>query len=248
MNNSVTVILPGVVVAASALLVFLVDMFSDRKAILGWIASAGLVSAAAVAVGQWLTLGEGIRFNAREPELGFTAMVALDKYALFCVLLFSAVGVLTIMLADAYMSRRRDARGEFYGLLLLIITGMIGMGVSNDIIAFFVSFELMSLPTYVLAGFIRARQALRRGGHQVLRQRRLRLRDPALRPGAALRRDRLDELRQHRGEPQQPGAGRRERRPHAGARPHRRRVRVQDLGRAVPQLGAGRLRRRSRHR
>ena len=31
---------------------------------------------------------------------------------------------------------------------------MIGMAISTDIIAFFVSFELMSLPTYVLAGYI----------------------------------------------------------------------------------------------
>ena len=37
---------------------------------------------------------------------------------------------------------------------MLIITGMIGMVISNDLIAFFVSFELMSLPTYVLAGYL----------------------------------------------------------------------------------------------
>jgi len=74
------------------------------------------------------------------------------------VLLFAVIGVLTIMLSDAYMSRRRDARGEFYGLLLLVITGMIGMAISTDIIALFVSFELMSLPTYVLAGFVRGNE------------------------------------------------------------------------------------------
>ena len=58
------------------------------------------------------------------------------------------------MLSDAYLAKRQAARGEFYGLLLLIVTGMIGMAISTDIIAFFVSFELMSLPTYVLAGYI----------------------------------------------------------------------------------------------
>ena len=53
-NNTVTVILPGVVIAATALLVFLVDMFVRRKEILAWVAAAGLVAAAAVALGQWL--------------------------------------------------------------------------------------------------------------------------------------------------------------------------------------------------
>jgi len=81
-------------------------------------------------------------------------MVSLDKYALFCVVLFAGIGVATIMLSDAYLARRKAARGEFYGLLMLVITGMIGMVVSTDIVAFFVSFELMSLPTYVLAGYL----------------------------------------------------------------------------------------------
>jgi len=81
-------------------------------------------------------------------------MIGHDHFSIYAVVLFCAVGVLAVMLADAYLAKRRAARGEFYGLLLLIITGMIGMAVSTDIIAFFVSFELMSLPTYVLAGYI----------------------------------------------------------------------------------------------
>src|SRR5665811_86688 len=153
-NNAVVVILPGVVVAVGALVVFLVDLFVARKAVLAWIAAAGLIAGAAVAVGQWISVSNGLHFNAREPQTGFAGMVSLDKYALFCVVLFAGIGVATIMLSDAYLARRKAARGEFYGLLLLVITGMIGMVVSTDIIAFFVSFELMSLPTYVLAGYL----------------------------------------------------------------------------------------------
>lgn len=165
-NNTVTVILPGVVVAGTALLVFLVDMFVRRKEVLPWLSAAGLVAAAAVATGQWLRVddvgalwrwpgGGAALFGGRSPEAGFGAMVALDKYAFFCTLLFCAVGVLTVMLSDAYIKQRRPAMGEFYGLLLLVIAGMIGMAVAIDVIALFVAFELMSLPTYVLAGFLR---------------------------------------------------------------------------------------------
>jgi NADH-quinone oxidoreductase subunit N len=153
-NNAVVVILPGVVVAAGALVVFLVDLFVMRKAVLAWIAAAGLIAGASVAVGQWISVSSGLHFNAREPEAGFAGMVSLDKYALFCVVLFVGIGVATIMLSDAYLARRKAARGEFYGLLMLVICGMIGMVVSTDVVAFFVSFELMSLPTYVLAGYL----------------------------------------------------------------------------------------------
>ncbi len=154
-NNSLAIILPGVVVALAAVAVFAVDLVTSRKSVLAWVASAGLIAAAAVAVGQWLALPDPSQDGGgRDPEVGFAGMVALDKYAVFCVVLFAVIGILSIMLSDSYLARRRAARGEFYGLLLLAITGMIGMAVSTDLIAFFISFELMSLPTYVLAGYL----------------------------------------------------------------------------------------------
>ena len=153
-NNSIAIILPGVIVALTAAVVFIVDLFITRKAALAWIAATGLVVAAAAALGQWVRFSGGTVFFGRRPELGFAGMVSFDKYALYAIVLFAVVGVVTIMLADAYLARRNASRGEFYGLLLLVITGMIGMVQSADVIAFFVSFELMSLPTYVLAGYI----------------------------------------------------------------------------------------------
>ncbi len=144
---------PCVVLALAAAAVFAVDLFVERKAALAWLAGAGLLGAAAVAVGQWLAMADGVA-GGQSPEVGFAGMVALDEYALFGVVLFAAIGVLTIMLSDSYLARRRAARGEFYGLLLLVVTGMVGMVASTDIIMFFISFELMSLPTYVLAGYL----------------------------------------------------------------------------------------------
>ena len=153
-NLSISVILPLIVIAAGGLLVVLADLVLSQKRVLAWIAAGGLVAGAAVAVGQWISNQGGISLDGREPESGFAGMVAMDKFGLFCTVLFAVIGVLTIMVADGYLERRSAARGEFYGLLLIIITGMVGMAVSTDVIAFFVSFELMSLPTYVLAGFI----------------------------------------------------------------------------------------------
>ena len=153
-NNAITIILPGIVIAVAAIVVFLVDLFTARKGVLAWLAAAGLIAGAAVAVGQWATFSGGLGFSGRKPLAGFASMVGNDKYAAFCVVLFAFIGVMTIMLSDAYLARRKAARGEFYGLLLLVVCGMIGLVVSTVVIAFFVSFELMSLPTSVLAGYI----------------------------------------------------------------------------------------------
>ncbi len=163
-GNTVSVILPGVVVAGAAIVVFLADLFLKRKGALAWIAVAGLLSGASVAIGQWgqWTAGfavwrvftGGLKFGRIDAVVGFAGMIGHDRYALYAVVLFCGIGVLSVLLSDAYLAKRQAARGEFYGLLLLIVTGMIGMAISTDVIAFFVSFELMSLPTYVLAGYI----------------------------------------------------------------------------------------------
>jgi NADH-quinone oxidoreductase subunit N len=169
MNNSITVILPAAIVAAAAVLVLLVDALGGARkgAMLAWVAAAGLVVAAAVAVAQWTTWkggfavwrlvsGGGLVTNGRAQVYGFDRMVRLDLYGLFFTILFCAVGVLTIMLSDGYLAQHKVKPGEFYALLLFVIAGMIGMAVSTDLIALLVSFELMSLPSYVLAGMLRA--------------------------------------------------------------------------------------------
>ncbi len=156
-ENDVTLILPGLIVAGTALVVLAVDLVVTRKAVLAWVACGGLVAAAAVALGQWMRLEDGVlTFAGREPQAGFNGMIGLDRYALYAVLLFCGIGVVTVLLSDAYITRHHDPHGEFYGLLLLIIVGMIGMAMSTDLITLYISFELMSLPTYVLAGSLRA--------------------------------------------------------------------------------------------
>ncbi|NLG64955.1 MAG: hypothetical protein GX537_05055, partial [Actinobacteria bacterium] len=154
---SIGTILPVVMVAGSAVTVLVADLFvpAARKGLLAWVAAAGLVVSMAVAVGQWLRVDEGIRVHREQVRMGFADMVAMDQYALFFVLLFCTVGVLAILLSDAYLAARSSARGEFYVLLLLVVAGMIGMAISTDTIALFISFELMSLPTYVMAGWMR---------------------------------------------------------------------------------------------
>ena len=167
MNNSIYLILPLVIVVIAAVAVLVADAFvGQRSRLIAWLAAGGLVVAGAVAVGQWTTwtggaalwrlFDGGLTMNARQGQYGFSGMVRLDLYGLFFTVLFCGIGVLTIMLSDGYLAQHRIRPGEFYGLLLLIIAGMIGMAISTDLIALLVSFELMSLPSYVLAGVMRS--------------------------------------------------------------------------------------------
>ena len=83
---------------------------------LAWVAAAGLVVAAAVAVAQWTTwqgggalwrvFTGGLAMNART-GVRLQRMVRLDQYGLFFTVLFCAIGVLTIMLSDDYLDAAR---------------------------------------------------------------------------------------------------------------------------------------------
>ena len=167
MNNSIHVVLPAVIVVATAVIVMFVDLFATfGKKAPAWVAATGLVVAGVVAAAQWTTwkggfavwrvFSGGLVMNGRQGEYGFNGTVRLDLYGLFFTILFCGIGVLTIMLSDGYLAQHRVGRGEFYALLLLVTSGMIGMAISTDLIALLVSFELMSLPTYVLAGILRS--------------------------------------------------------------------------------------------
>src|SRR5665647_1462536 len=102
-NNTITVILPGVVIAVA------VGQWGQ------WTAGFAV----------WRVFSGGLVFGRREAVVGFAGMIGHDRYALYAVVLFAAIGVLTVLLSDAYLAQRQAARGEFYGLLLLIVTGMI---------------------------------------------------------------------------------------------------------------------------
>jgi NADH-quinone oxidoreductase subunit N len=164
MTNEIRVILPGIIVVLTAVVVLFADAWSPRrKGPLAWIASLGMGLAAAVAVSQWYLVWKGGwsvwrvftggvgRMHDTE-RFVFVGAVQFDRYGLFFTVLFCGAGIVTVLLSNTYLRRHEVKLGEFYALLLLIIAGMIGMAVSRDLITLLVSFELMSLPTYVLAG------------------------------------------------------------------------------------------------
>lgn len=60
-----------------------------------------------------------------------------------------ALGALFVLMSHAEQAESRTA-AEFYGMLLLIIAGMMLVSAANDLILLFLALELISVPTYVL--------------------------------------------------------------------------------------------------
>jgi NADH-quinone oxidoreductase subunit N len=141
-------ILPELVVVATACLVLGLDPITpaSRKDGLAWLSLGALA----------ICLG----FTASQMNDGrvqvFSDLVVIDPYACFWKLLLYLVTGLTILLSLPYLKAERLNLGEYYGFVLLALSGMMVMVSAADLLTIYLGMELMSLSLYVMAGLKRS--------------------------------------------------------------------------------------------
>lgn len=91
--------------------------------------------------------------SALLPLTGFYGMIRLDFFALVFRLIFLAGAALTVAVAVRYLEVGKEQRGEFYALLLWATVGMMFLASAYDLIALYISLELMAVAFYVLVAF-----------------------------------------------------------------------------------------------
>ena len=122
----------------------------------------------------------------------------VDNYALVLKALFLLAGYLVVLLSMNYIGEGDYWESEYYFLLIASVLGMTIMASARDLITMFIALETLSIPAYMLAAWRKRDAQLRRGGHEVLPDGRVRLVDHALRHVADLRPDGHDPARGHR--------------------------------------------------
>ena len=141
-------ILPELVIVTAACLVLIFDPVTPahRKDWLAWLSLAALVLCIGLTAGR---MGGG-RVTA------FSGLVVVDDYAGFWKLVLYVATGLTILLSLPYMKAERINLAEYYGFMLLSLSGMMIMVSAADLLTIYLGLELMSLSLYVLAGFKRS--------------------------------------------------------------------------------------------
>jgi NADH-quinone oxidoreductase subunit N len=143
-----TLLLPELIVSVAGVLVMLVDAFThrrDERWISGSLSLAGLAAAAAATV--WMGSAPNLRREA------FNGMIVLDPMRLSFTLVFLLVAALTVLISMIWVERERLPAGEFHTLLLFATVGMMLMASGGDLVMIFLGLELLSISTYVMAGF-----------------------------------------------------------------------------------------------
>ncbi len=86
------------------------------------------------------------------PQLGISIDLRLDAFALVMVALVSGIGLLICIYSLGYFSHDQPGLGRLAGVLTLFAGAMLGVVLSDQLIALFIFWELTSITSYLLIG------------------------------------------------------------------------------------------------
>jgi NADH-quinone oxidoreductase subunit N len=133
-----------------ALIVVMVSLFVRQRIVIAGIALVGLVVPVAFTIAQALTI--------TGTQRGFFGMLVVDQYALFFDIIFLLIAAVMILASYNYIGRYVKADGEFYGLMLFSVVGMMFMASTGELISIYIALELTSFPLYIMAGLLRTNE------------------------------------------------------------------------------------------
>ena len=100
-------------------------------------------------------------------EVGLDLSMRLDGLAALFVLLILGIGLMVIIYARYYLSQK-DPMGRLYGLLLVFMSSMLGVVLSDNLILMIVFWEMTSLSSFLLIGYWQHRADARQGARMAL--------------------------------------------------------------------------------
>ncbi|WP_233081594.1 monovalent cation/H+ antiporter subunit A [Rheinheimera soli] len=99
--------------------------------------------------------------------LGLSLSFRLDGLSLLFLFLILGIGLLIILYARYYLSEK-DSMARFYGFLMLFMTAMLGIVLSNNLLQLWVFWELTSISSFLLISFWWHRADARLGARMAL--------------------------------------------------------------------------------
>jgi NADH-quinone oxidoreductase subunit N len=151
--DSIQYLKPEVTVSIFLVILVTVDLILGKKnkQVLPYIAIAGLVIAGIYIIQQFGTSA----FASVQNNAGNFGLIAVDSFGNYfkLIIILSSIFVVLFSIASIEIKQAFDRHGEYYSLIFGMILGMMLMVSSADLILIYLSIELVSLSSYVLAGF-----------------------------------------------------------------------------------------------
>jgi NADH-quinone oxidoreductase subunit N len=143
---------PEITIAATLVLIVIADLISPKNRMaLPYISLVGIAIAGVFVVQQFGTAEFVFKTSAS------SGMIAADNFGSFfkIIILLASVFVIFFSISSSEIKSAHDRIGEYYTLMFGMILGMFFMVSASDLILIYISIELLSLSSYVLAGFVK---------------------------------------------------------------------------------------------
>lgn len=129
------------VLIAGGVLSFVVSALTRKNLVSSWLAG-GVVSAASMALALYL-------LGTPATQWHYMQLDGLGKFILTVAL---SLGIVVALYSIRYM-RESHGAGRYYGLLVMMVVGVVGVVAARDTVGLYLYFELMSLSSYSLVSF-----------------------------------------------------------------------------------------------
>ena len=101
------------------------------------------------------------------PSIGLTLSMRLDGLSLMFSLLILGIGLLIILYARYYLSEK-EAIGRFFSYLILFMTAMLSIVLSNNVLQMWMAWEVTSISSFLLISFWSSKSESRKGARMAL--------------------------------------------------------------------------------
>src|SRR5258708_5547556 len=120
-------------------------LFRKNKSVLPWLALMGLLAAGFFLASQAASGTTSILFN----------MFAVDSFSIYfkLVILVSSMIVVLFSVQSEHLNAGTRPLGEYYALLIALTLGMFLMTGASNLLMMYLSLELASISSYILAGY-----------------------------------------------------------------------------------------------
>jgi NADH-quinone oxidoreductase subunit N len=143
-QEDLPLVLPELVLVILLLSVVLVDLiFKDKPKIIALIVAVGLLLELYLVTQQYLDI--------QKPISGFSNLILVDGLAAFWKMIFSVATLLTLAISTRRINKERTA--EYHALIISILIGANLLAMSSNFLMVFLSIELISIPSYIIASF-----------------------------------------------------------------------------------------------
>jgi NADH-quinone oxidoreductase subunit N len=153
LTSSLQLIKPEIAISILLVVIVLFDLiFDKRKNLLPFIAIIGLLITAYFVVEQFNLNNFAFRYDVTS-----VGMLAVDSFSAFfkMIVILTSIFVILFSASSNEIVNSSDRHGEYYTLIMGMILGMFIISSASDLILIYVSIELLSLSSYILAGFLK---------------------------------------------------------------------------------------------